>query len=541
MTVNEKIQQDISLTTQICRMYFSKTCLWCLVCVGIILHFSQYLFNRSLWVDEASVAMQIIESSYSEFVQPLESPVGFLVLEKFLVQVLGESEYILRLFPFLSGVLSLVLFLKLAPHYTKPTAVPIALGLFAISDQLIYHSSTLKQYSSDVCITLILYVVATAILSKSPGTLQILGFGVLGAIALWFAHPAIFILAGLGTYITISRIIKKEWATLLTFSIAYACWLASFVLLYFISFRTAVDADAAQQFWAGHFMPLPPFSFSEGIWFVKTFFEVIEYALHFSKSLSNVSGLIRDIFASMLGLSPSIGLSLSKITELLLSSFFWIISYAVAAFIILAGGISIGLRDRKAFLLLTFPIMFTLLASGLHKYPFANRLILFMLPILFLFLGEGAAWIREKSKDKALLVGIILIGVLCAYPIYLAGNNLIHPRTHEEAHSVLRYLKDHKQEGDVIYVYYASHDVFRYYSRRLGFEHENYISGIMSRENWNKYIEDLQQLRGNRRVWLFFSHAYSEEAFFLYYLDSVGKRLDSFKDVKASVYLYDLH
>jgi hypothetical protein len=91
-----------------------------------------------------------------------------------------------------------------------------------------------------------------------------------------------------------------------------------------------------------------------------------------------------------------------------------------------------------------------------------------------------------------------------------------------------------------VYVYYASQAVYTYYSRRFGFEDQEYIQGVASREDWRKYLEDLQQLRGNKRVWLFFSHAYSEEAFFLSYLDSIGTKLDEFKDVRASIYLYDL-
>jgi hypothetical protein len=87
MTMN--ILPEESLIRKIRYFYFSKTLLWGLVWIGIIFHLAQYLFNRSLWVDEASVAMRILDSSYSDFWQPF------------------------------------------------------ALGLFAISGQLIYHSSTL--------------------------------------------------------------------------------------------------------------------------------------------------------------------------------------------------------------------------------------------------------------------------------------------------------------------------------------------------------------------------------------------------------------
>ena len=112
------------------------------------------------------------------------------------------------------------------------------------------------------------------ILSKRITVSYALGFGLIGATTLWFSHPPVFILAGVGGYIAISHFMRKEWAVIKIFSIAYVFWLASFGVLYFISFRVAVDAATAQQFWVGHFMPLPPSSFSEAMWFVRTFFEI---------------------------------------------------------------------------------------------------------------------------------------------------------------------------------------------------------------------------------------------------------------------------
>jgi hypothetical protein len=532
--------QEKSILQTIRRWYFSKTFLWILVGIGIVLQLSQYLFNRSFWVDEALVATKLIDSSYADFWQPSESPIGFLIVEKFVSQVLGESEYALRLFPFLSGVLSIVLFRKLAARYLQPVAVPIALGLFTLSGQLIYHATTLKQYASDVCITIMLYLITMAMLSKRVTRLGALGFGILGAVALWFAHPVVFILGGVGGYILLSRMIKKDWAMLRTMSITYGCWLVSFIVLYALSFRAATGAETAQQFWAGHFMPLPPTSFAELLWFVRTFFETLEYVLEFSRPIVEILSGFGDILASVLGLSPSIGISLPDMIRFMFSSFAWSVLDLIAAVILLTGAWSMLKRDQEKFCLLASPIVLTLLASGLHKYPFANRLILFLIPILFLFLGEGARWFWKQSQRRSPLIELALIGALLLHPVYLAGYNLIHPRTQEEARPVLQYLKDHQQDKDIIYVYYGSSEVFRYYARQLDLKNAKAIQGIMSREDRSKYIQDLQQLRGHKRVWLFFSHAYSEKDFFLYYLDNIGKRLDEFKAEGAAAYLYDL-
>ena len=71
--------------------------------------------------------------------------------------------------------------------------------------------------------------------------------------------------------------------------------------------------------------------------------------------------------------------------------------------------------------------------------------------------------------------------------------------------------------------------------------HENdYVLGVSSLGAWEIYIRDLDKLRGNKRVWVLFSHSWTEEQFFLSYLDSIGGRVDSFKKRGAAVYLYDL-
>ena len=78
-----------------------------------------------------------------------------------------------------------------------------------------------------------------------------------------------------------------------------------------------------------------------------------------------------------------------------------------------------------------------------------------------------------------------------------------------------------------------------------GLDDANYVLGVSSRGNVGVYIEDLDQLSGNDRVWIIFSHIhrtskYDEEIFFLRYLDSIGTRLDSFESPGSVAYLYNL-
>ncbi len=130
------------------RFYQSKQILYSLIGVGVVLRLFHYLANRSLWVDEAMLANNIVSRSFWQFLEPLDcnqyASFGFLVVEKLNVLLFGNTEYALRAFPLLAGILSLFLFYKVAKHFISPSAIPIALGLFVVSDRLVYYSSEVK-------------------------------------------------------------------------------------------------------------------------------------------------------------------------------------------------------------------------------------------------------------------------------------------------------------------------------------------------------------------------------------------------------------
>ncbi|MCR4317669.1 MAG: hypothetical protein NUW37_15115 [Planctomycetes bacterium] len=192
------------------------------------------------------------------------------------------------------------------------------------------------------------------------------------------------------------------------------------------------------------------------------------------------------------------------------------------------------------------PIFFTLLASALQKYPFSGRLLLFIAPSLILLIAEGIAEIIDLTKSKAPIVGLAFSAALIFFFLLPTGYHLIvKPRNAEEIKPVMNYLKENRREGDVIYLYYASELAFEYYSGRYGFDPEDCIAGVSSRNDADKYLSDVDELRGNERVWLVFSHLNVgkggvEENLILSHLETYGTRLDAFQRVGASVYLFDL-
>lgn len=476
---------------------------------GILFRLLPYLYNRSLWVDEAKLALNIIQKSFIQLTQPLDynqmAPVGFLFVEKLLVLTLSGDEYALRIIPLLAGILSLFLFYEVSRRVLTLRGLIIALGLFALSELLIRYASELKQYSSDVTIALAIYLMGLHCLkTESKVASSILLISLVGSLLIWFSHPSIFVLAGVGLTLVMQSWETKNWRKFFWLGLPAAFWLGSFALNYSI---THLDHHPNMvRSWSGStaFMPMPPLSVESFFWFPKTFLA---------------------IFPQTAGLYFS----------------------GLAALCFIAGGMSHLKEKRYSFFLLILPAFITLIASGFHAYPFHGRLILFLVPTLIIFIGEGMDRIMTMAKPTGPIIPLSLCLLLFLYPGHTAFSNLLNPvrMEREEVRPIMAYLSTHYQEGDKIYLYPSTWSAFEYYDARFGLENVPYHVGIVSRKDWENYVQDLNRLSGHPRVWIVFSHVHKqdgidEEQFYLYVLDGIGQQIDSFKRRGASTYLYDL-
>lgn len=511
----------------------SKKLICVIVCFGIILRVAQYLYNRSLWIDEANITGSIL-GSFSDIFSPYvsdadylshwkpSSPLGFFVIAKLFVFLFGNTEYALRLFPLLCGIISLFLFYSLAKHYIKPKAVPIALALFAVSDSLIYYSSEVHSYSSEITIALLLLLIASYLQSRNATLLHLVIFGLTGGIVVWFSHSSPFVLAGIGTSLFMFALLRKEWTRAGKLSVVYLLWAVGFLSYYFIYVSNINKGPIVEQWKAENaFMPFPPLSPSDIGWFIDTFFSMF-----------------------------------AKPTLTILQSASMMAIGGMAAFAFIIGCISIFSEKKENFFILISPTLFTLLASGLHLYPFLERTLLFLAPSFMLFIAEGAGEIRDKTKSSSPVIGIVFICLLLSYPLLSAGNHLVNkPIVREEIKPVLSHVRENWQEGDMVYLHYGSKPAFKYYATRYGFKENDYIVGAyagdkndffnFSVDYLKKYTDDLDKLRGNKRVWILFAHipppraGISDESFFVYYLNGMGTKLDYFKSTDSAVYLYN--
>lgn len=524
------------------NIYKSNHLPWIIIVIGIVLRLIRYLQEPSLWFDEAVYAVNFIDRSIPELFHPSpdydqSSPYGFIVLVKLSIQALGNSEMAFKLFPFLSGIISLFLFYNVSKHLIGPRALPVALALFAILDPLVLFSSELKTYSSDIAFALIIYSLTVYVRSNKLDVKRLLLFAVFGVIVVWFSNPSVFILAGVGASLLLSSFKKKEWPQVWRFAVIISVWALSFITVYYFYTRHAyanigIGAERILKM-EGAYMPFPPMSFGDIKWFIDVFFKTFDFP---------------------------VGIAVPGIAAL--------------AFII--GCATMYSEDRDKFFLVISPVVFTLLATAMHKYPFKGRLILFLVPFFLLFIAKGIEEVWNKTKNNSALIWISFAGILLLYPLMWSSYHVIKPPSREEIKPVLSYIKDNWQEGDTLYVHFYAQYAFEYYSRYYptpySFNEDDYIVGIAPRQwykRWKRkdvadyydddvpieqpridilkeYMKDLDKLVGNKRVWVLFTgdipgQGMKEEKFFTYYLDTLGKRLDFFgQSGIGSTYLYNM-
>jgi hypothetical protein len=134
------------------------------IALGFMLRVIQFLFNRSLQVDEAMLSLNIVHRGFSEVLLPLDmnqsAPVLFLILEKLAVVVFGNMEYALRLLPLTSSVICLLLIHRVTLRLTHDhLASFFSAVMFAFSKTMIFYATEAKHYSSDVLVMLSLYFI----------------------------------------------------------------------------------------------------------------------------------------------------------------------------------------------------------------------------------------------------------------------------------------------------------------------------------------------------------------------------------------------
>jgi hypothetical protein len=491
---------------------------------GALLRLRQYLTGRSLWADEASLALNIVNRNFAAMFQPLDyeqgAPIGFLLIEKLFNSILGKNEFALRLFPFLVGLTSLWLFYLLLKRITSGAGLLTALALFAFNPRLIYYSSEVKQYIVDVAMTILLFLVTAPLLSTVPRKKDFTWLLLAGLIALWFSHPALFVLAGIGLALVIVYLRRRDFSNLrLLFGIGIL-WVLNISFLYLLILKDLSQNAYMREYWRGAFLPMPPWS--DPGWFLRSLNENIgiQFGIPYAALFVFALMLIGWVLLSLRGVAPRATTWQSP-------------------------------NNRNYAITLACILLVTLTASALQLYPVFERMILFLVPIGLILLGKTVEVLYgrlQKNQFLGVLVTAALIGFLVYGPLVTSIQSFVAPKYFEHIRPTMDYLRSSWKEGDGMYVSNGALPAFRFYAPLYGLENISHEFG--KREDYKNpqnILNQLDALKGQLRVWILFSHVYergnfNEREFILNYANQIGEKKREFRVPGTSVflYLYDL-
>jgi hypothetical protein len=484
------------------------------VLFGVSLRLGRYLFDESLFNDETSIALDVLSKGFAELTQTLSfdqvAPVGFLFLVKLSTLLFGPGESALRFVPLVAGILSVLLFSRLARRVLEPSPALAALGIFGGSWILANYAHFVKQYSTDVAVTagiLLAAVSARPEAVRKPRALMWLAL-VGGAVA-WLSHPALFVLAS----VAVAWMVRDwregrglSWTSL----VVPAFWAASFLLQYELILGESAANTYLVEGWREAFLPMPPRSLSDWFW---------------------TPNALASVFAEMDG-TP-------------VGRYGALLSLALAAL----GGARLYRTDRFVWILVIGPVVAALVASALRKYPFSHRLVLFLYPNLILLLCAGLGWIRVSIPKGRFVSGLLVAVVLGPLMAKSAYGLVVQPAT-QDLKPLLRVAAEQYRDGDLLWIDGTAGGAFEYYRNWLGWFSRWPAASICAEDchrRWTDasvFDDAVSGARRYSRVWLVISHIESrvveDERRMLERFDGIATRRQRIERRGASLTLYEV-
>jgi hypothetical protein len=487
--------------------------------LAVALRLRMMLVGRSLWLDEAALALNICGRSFAGLLTPLDNdqaaPIGFLFIERASVLAFGPNEIALRLFPFLASIATLVLVYRLCAENLGRWSAVVAVALAGLMPALFYYSGELKQYSSDVASTLLILVLASGALRRGLTAGRAAGLAVAGMVVVWISHPSVFVLAGAGTTLILKGLIERRYRMAAVAAAISACWLASFAFEYVFFLKDLQSNSFLAEFWDSAFLKFPPRT---------------------PKDLRVYPAIGFGIFEALFQ-NASVDVDLSARMGVFLAAS-WMI-----------GVVTLYRQGRRELLVLLFaPLAFAVLASVLHKYPLKGRLALFTAASTLPAIAAGiSGLLAARDATKRAIGGVLLLCALLLPTMQGVQFLVERPRLHD-ARSVLTQVARDWRPGDVVVVDRFSVMPFLYYQQFGGVDGLGRVSISRTGLSLNEaadLAEEIARWKGRPRVWFLLDTALPDPingsmAALKVLLDQGGERIESASCRRYSAHLYRL-
>ena len=488
--------------------------------LGGVLRTIQYAGQVSLWHDELAIARNINDREIGDLVtRPLDhrqvAPAGFLVAVKTATEIIGVDELGLRVVPWLAGLLSLLLFRRVAARFGTGAPLLAGVAIFAVSPAMIWYGASVKQYGTDVTVSLFLVWLALRFQEHPDRLARATIAGIAGGAAILFSHPAVVTAFVLGSVLAACGRAERRSRAWLSLASLGAGWGVG-ALIAATSAMRLLDPGTdrfMEGFWREGFPPPLSDPLALVTWMPRELFSAFAHSLIFFTPLPLVLLLVVPVaVVAVLGFSTAMRLHPWR-TALLSAP-------------IAAGGAAA--------------------AAGL--LPFRQRLALHAVWPILVFAVAGLqsleTWLRARRPRLAIAAPLLvaapltLIVLLAARPPYDSG---------QETRPIIAELARRWRAGDALYVYCSARHAIAFYGPRHGLD--VWTAHDCNYDNPRAYLREVDVFRGRGRVW-FFSMLFAREDATMVraYLRAIGREEEIISGVSVAgegariidVYRYDL-
>jgi hypothetical protein len=418
-----------------------------LIFLGVVIVFSNQILNRSLWLDEAMLALNVQSKTYSELLNPLDwhqvAPIGFLMVQKTVTSIFDYHDWSFRLVSVFSWLMGIFVFWAASTRvFQSPLLALICAGALALNPYSIGFATEFKQYSTDLLFSTLI-ILSFYNLQRVNGSAQKVVFVLVGVFSVWLSNVAIVPL----TTVSLILIVQNRFS--IRFKLVYGVLFGASFLTYYFSFISGNPlTDFMKDFWAGAFIPL-----TEGAGAVVNFMRT----------------RTMEVFSNLLCYGPLYPLMLL------------LYLIGVLAFVTSKNWVNL--------FLVLMPLAIHLVLSALKMYPFAPRFMLYTIPFFLIPIVNGLRVLLALLPVdlKGLKnIGFFIPVVVLLYPLYRTT-----PIEKEELKQGFAFLE---KEGidDPIYVPYRTLPAFEFYLNQYpNVASQPYRSGNSLEVKWTDYLNNL--------------------------------------------------
>lgn len=473
--------------------------------------------GRSLWLDEALLAQSFSTRTFwnlwdGSFDGNQSAPLGWLYIEKILVIIFGNTEFVLRIGSIIGFALTLVLIYLLMKNCFH-VAFPLgACAFYANMPFALRYSNVFKPYICDgFFVLMVIFLFWLYKQEKINFKKMALGWAVL----IWFSNPTCFFEGGLLISEGIFVLTEKNWKRIKELIATGVTIVISFIVYYFFWLRGVAENGHMQHFWRNKNFPLIPTSFEE----VRKMGDMIE------EIFSHV-GFYKDIFY-----------------------FMFIITFIIAL-----------VKKNKILIGCYIGTLITCFASYIKMFPVQDRLWCFFYPLIIIFCFWGFSMLQELniklfsfimsslvfifvylnthnivysgltffalfaifeifSPEKIVRLKIYIIGLL-AFVLVFSNDGIIKYSNEENVYwrgeelgKELDYLEQHIEPDELVYIYTSSRSGYKYKRNyddsalsSIGGYKNNVIIGTTHFRQTDDCQGDIEKIINSKKIYIVATH-----------------------------------